>query len=289
MPGTPILSFGTAGCNLACKFCQNWDMSKSREMDTLADQATPETIAGAAHKLGCHSVAYTYNDPVIFHEYAIDVAKECRKLDIKSVAVTAAYISETARAEFFSQMDAANVDLKAFSENFYDKLTGGHLQPVLDTLRYLKHETKVWFELTTLLIPGENDSENELEEMTQWVVENLGPDVPMHFTAFHPDWKMLNKPPTPARTLSMARRIAIKNGVRYAYTGNVHDQQGASTYCHNCGGTLIGRDWYILSDWNLTADGKCNQCGTACAGVFAAQAGSWGAKRLPVRLRDFAV
>ncbi len=289
LPGTPILSFGTAGCNLACKFCQNWDMSKSREMDTLADQATPETIAGAAHKLGCHSVAYTYNDPVIFHEYAIDVAKECRKLDIKSVAVTAAYISETARAEFFSQMDAANVDLKAFSENFYDKLTGGHLQPVLDTLRYLKHETKVWFELTTLLIPGENDSENELEEMTQWVVENLGPDVPMHFTAFHPDWKMLNKPPTPARTLSMARRIAIKNGVRYAYTGNVHDQQGASTYCHNCGGTLIGRDWYILSDWNLTADGKCNQCGTACAGVFAAQAGSWGAKRLPVRLRDFAV
>ncbi|HEC83826.1 MAG TPA: AmmeMemoRadiSam system radical SAM enzyme, partial [Thioploca sp.] len=179
LPGTPILSFGTAGCNLACKFCQNWDMSKSREMDTLADQATPETIAGAAHKLGCHSVAYTYNDPVIFHEYAIDVAKACRKLDIKSVAVTAAYISETARAEFFSQMDAANVDLKAFNENFYYKLTGGHLQPVLDTLRYLKHETTVWFELTTLLIPGENDSENELEEMTQWVVENLGPDVPM--------------------------------------------------------------------------------------------------------------
>ncbi len=287
LPGTPILSFGTAGCNLACKFCQNWDMSKSRQMDTLADQAYPETLARAAHKLGCNSVAYTYNDPVIFYEYAIDVAKACREWDIKSVAVTAGYICEEPREAFFQQMDAANVDLKAFTEKFYYKLTGGHLQPVLDTLRYLKQETQVWIELTTLLIPGENDSETELEEMTQWVVENLGPDVPMHFTAFHPDWKMLDKPPTSSRTLTMARRIALKNGVRYAYTGNVHDQAGASTYCHQCGNVLIGRDWYILSDWNLTAEGKCNRCGTTCAGVFAAQAGQWGAKRMPVRLRDF--
>jgi len=287
LPGTPILSFGTAGCNLACQFCQNWDMSKSRKMDTLADQADPETLARAAHKLGCNSVAYTYNDPVIFYEYAIDVAKACRELDIKSVAVTAGYICEAPREAFFQEMDAANVDLKAFTEKFYYKLTGGHLQPVLDTLRYLKQETQVWIELTTLLIPGENDSETELEEMTQWVVENLGPDVPMHFTAFHPDWKMLDKPPTSSRTLTMARNIALKNGVRYAYTGNVHDQDGASTYCHQCGNVLIGRDWYILSDWNLTADGQCNQCGTTCAGVFAAQAGQWGAKRVPVRLRDF--
>jgi pyruvate formate lyase activating enzyme len=288
LPGTPILSFGTAGCNLACKFCQNWDVSKSRQMDRLADQAAPDTLARAAQKLGCRSVAYTYNDPVIFHEYAIDVAKECRKQDIKSVAVTAGYICDEPRAEFFSYMDAANMDLKAFTDRFYYKLTGGHLQPVLDTLRYLKHETNVWFEITTLLIPDENDSETELEEMTQWVVENLGPDVPMHFTGFHPDWKMLDKLPTSAHTLSKARQIALKNGVRYAYTGNVHDKQGGSTYCHNCGNLLIGRDWYILSDWNLTADGNCNRCDTACAGVFAAQAGDWGAKRLPVRLRNFA-
>ena len=286
LPGTPILSFGTAGCNLTCKFCQNWDMSKSREMDILAELAAPETLARAARKLGCRSVAYTYNEPIIFHEYAIDVAKECRKLDLKSVAVTAGYICSEPRLEFFRYMDAANVDLKAFNESFYYKLTGGHLQPVLDTLRYLKHETSLWFELTTLLIPGENDSETELEEMTQWVVENLGPDIPMHFTAFHPTWKMLDKPPTKTHTLTQARRIAIKNGVRYAYTGNVHDKSGESTYCHNCNNMLIGRDWYILSDWNLTADGKCNQCGTACAGVFEAQAGHWGAQRLPVRLQD---
>ncbi|MDH5191813.1 MAG: AmmeMemoRadiSam system radical SAM enzyme, partial [Gammaproteobacteria bacterium] len=192
LPGTPVLSFGTAGCNLACKFCQNWDISKSREMDTLADQAMPEDIARVAKQTGCKSVAYTYNDPVIFHEYAIDVAKECRKLDIKSVAVTAGYITEEPRAEFFSYMDAANVDLKAFTERFYWKLTGAHIVPILETLIYIKKETDVWLETTTLLIPGENDSERELEEMTQWVVENLGPDVPMHFSAFHPSWKMMD-------------------------------------------------------------------------------------------------
>jgi pyruvate formate lyase activating enzyme len=288
LPGTSVLSFGTAGCNLACKFCQNWDISKSREIDTLADEASPELIARAAHQLNCRSVAYTYNDPVIFMEYAIDVAKECRKYGIKSVAVTAGYICPEPRAEFFSYMDAANVDLKAFTERFYYKITGGHLQPVLDTLKYIKHETDVWLELTTLLIPDENDSDTELEEMTQWVVENLGPDVPMHFTAFHPDWKMLDKPPTPTQTLAKARRIALKNGVRYAFTGNVHDRAGGSTYCHNCGELLIGRDWYVLSDWNLTAEGKCKFCGTPCGGIFEVSPGTWGAKRQPVRLRDFA-
>ncbi len=287
LPGTPILSFGTAGCNLACQFCQNWDISKSREMDTLSEEAAPDVLARAAQQLGCSSVAFTYNDPIIFYEYAIDVAKECRKRDIKSVAVTAGYICEEPREAFFSEMDAANVDLKAFSEKFYHKLTGGHLQPVLDTLCYLKEETDVWLELTTLLIPGENDSEKELEEMTQWVVENLGADVPMHFTAFHPSWKMLDKTSTPHQTLTMARRIALKNGVHYAYTGNVHDQEGESTYCHHCGYKLIERDWYVLSDWHLTPDGKCERCGTTCAGLFNAEAGRWGAKRLPVRLRDF--
>ena len=288
LPGTPILSFGTAGCNLACKFCQNWDISKSREIDTLADEASPELIARAAHQLGCRSVAFTYNDPVIFLEYAVDVAKECHKVNIKTVAVTAGYICEEPRKEFFRYMDAANVDLKAFSERFYYKITGGHLQPVLDTLMYIKHHTTVWLELTTLLIPGENDSEQEIEKMTQWVVENLGPDVPMHFTAFHPDWKMMDKTSTPPETLNQARHIAQKNGVRYAYTGNIHDEKGGSTYCHNCGKRLIGRDWYVLSEWNLTPNGHCKFCGSQCAGVFESTPGTWGAKRQPVVLKNYA-
>ena len=288
LPGTPVLSFGTAGCNLACKFCQNWDISKSREIHTLTDAASPELIARAAQQLNCRSVAYTYNDPVIFHEYAIDVAQACHEKGIKSVAVTAGYVCPEPRAEFYRYMDAANVDLKAFTEDFYHKITGSHLAPVLETLEYIKHETDVWLELTTLLIPGKNDSEKELNEMTEWVVEKLGPDVPMHFSAFHPDWKMMDVPPTPKETLIRAREIAISNGVRYAYTGNVHNQAGDSTWCHQCGELLIGRDWYVLSDWNLTADGKCAACGTPCAGVFEARPGNWGAKQQPVRLSDFA-
>jgi pyruvate formate lyase activating enzyme len=284
LPGTPVLSFGTAGCNLACKFCQNWDMSKSREMDRLTDAASPEMLVEAAKRLGCRSIDYTYNDPVIFMEYAIDVAQACHAHGLKSVAVTAGYICPAPRVEFYRHMDAANVDLKGFTEDFYWKICGGHLQPVLETLAYLKHETSVWFEITNLVIPGENDSDKEFEEMTQWVVEHLGPDVPMHFTAFHPDWKMLDKPHTPASTLSRARDIAVKNGVRYAYTGNVHDESGASTYCHGCGARLIGRDWYVMTAWNLTADSRCPKCGTPCAGVFEDHAGNWGARRIPVRL-----
>jgi len=284
LPGTPVLSFGTAGCNLTCKFCQNWDISKSREIDTLADAASPEKIAQVARKLNCRSVAFTYNDPVIFHEYAIDVAAACHELDIKTVAVTAGYICEEPRKEFYAGMDAANVDLKSFSEDFYHKLTGGHLQPVLEGLEYLKHETDVWFELTTLLIPGKNDSDKELNEMTKWVVEKLGPDVPMHFTAFHPDFKMQDIPPTPMETLTRARKIALQNGVRYAYTGNVHDEGGESTYCHSCGEKLIGRDWYVLSDWNLDEKDCCKQCGEALSGVFEPSPGTWGAKRQPVYL-----
>ncbi len=288
LPGTPVLSFGTAGCNLACKFCQNWDISKSREFDTLADEAMPETIALAARELHCRSVAFTYNDPVIFHEYAIDVAKACKEQGIKTVAVTAGYVCPEPRAEFYRHMDAANVDLKAFTERFYRKITGSRLQPVLDTLVYVKHQTDVWLELTTLLIPGENDSDQELDEMTCWVVEHLGPDVPMHFTAFHPDWKMMDVPPTPFETLIRARDIAKGNGVRYAYTGNVHDLEGESTYCHHCGRRVIGRDWYVLSEWRLDGEGRCRDCGTPCAGVFEARPGDWGAKRMPVRLKDYA-
>ena len=287
LPGTPVLSFGTAGCNLSCKFCQNWDISKSREMDTLADAASPEVIARAAHALGCRSVAFTYNDPVIFHEYAIDVAQACHALGIKTVAVTAGYVCEEPRREFYKYMDAANVDLKAFTERFYHQITSGHLQPVLDTLLYLKHETKVWFEITTLLIPGENDSDEEIDLLTQWVVTQLGPDLPIHFTAFHPDYRMMDKPHTPPATLTRARRIAIQNGVRYAYTGNVHDPEGDSTYCHQCGKKIVGRDWYVLTEWNLTDDGHCSFCGTACAGLFDGPPGHWGRRYLAVHLRDF--
>jgi pyruvate formate lyase activating enzyme len=289
LPGSPILSFGTAGCNLACRFCQNWDISKSREFDTLADSASPEMIAAAAERLGCRSVAFTYNDPVIFHEYAIDVADACRARGIRSVAVTAGYVCPEPRAEFYRHMDAANVDLKGFTERFYDKVCSGHLQPVLDTLVYLKHETDVWFEITTLLIPGENDSESEIEAETQWIMETLGPDVPLHFTAFHPDWKMLDKPPTPPVTLTRARKIAVKNGLRYVYTGNVHDRKGGSTYCHNCGELLIGRDWYNLLAWQLDDQGHCLECGTRCAGVFEGPPGTWGAQRQGVSLAHRAV
>jgi pyruvate formate lyase activating enzyme len=287
LPGTPVLSFGTAGCNLACKFCQNWDISKSRETDTLADRATPETIALAAERLGAASVAFTYNDPVIFLEYAVDVAQACHERGIRAVAVTAGEICPEPRADFYRAMDAANVDLKGFTESFYRKICGGSLAPVLDTLRYLKHETDVWFELTTLLIPGENDADSELDAMTRWVAEELGPDVPMHFTAFHPDYKMMDVPPTPPATLTRARRIALANGVRYAYTGNVHDRKGGSTFCHACGELLIGRDWFQLTAWGLSDEGSCRRCGTPLPGRFAGGPGSWGARRQPVRLADF--
>jgi pyruvate formate lyase activating enzyme len=327
LPGTPVLSFGTAGCNLGCRFCQNWDISKSRELDTLADEASPAAIAHAAKRAGCRAVAFTYNDPVIFHEYAVDVAQACRAEGIKTVAVTAGYVCAEPRAEFYRHMDAANVDLKAFTEEFYAKVTLAELAPVLETLVYLKHETDVWFEITTLLIPGLNDSDAELDAMTRWVAGKLGPDVPMHFTAFHPDYKMRDRPPTPPATLARARRIALANGIRYAYTGNVHDEEGGSTYCHACGAHLIGRDGYTLTAWNLApaeeagsngqagkrrrgagagdpeagGDGqeasagsaaagkdghawRCARCGTGCAGVFEPRPGTWGARRLPLRI-----
>jgi len=288
-PGTGVLSFGTAGCNLACKFCQNWDISKSREVDTLADAASPETIAKAANALGCRSVAFTYNDPVIFLEYAVDVATACHEVGVATVAVTAGEIQPEPRREFFHHMDAANVDLKAFTDDFYRRLCSGRLQPVLDTLVYLRNETDVWFETTTLVISGENDSPDEIDRMTRWVVRELGPDVPMHFTAFHPDFKMRDKAPTPGSTLTRCRRIALDNGVRHVYTGNVHDEAGGSTYCYSCGEVLVGRDWYRLTTWNLDHEGKCRSCGTPCSGRFEEQPGDWGPRRLPVRLKDFEI
>ncbi|MDH5538467.1 MAG: AmmeMemoRadiSam system radical SAM enzyme, partial [Rhizobacter sp.] len=229
LPGSSVFSFGTAGCNLACKFCQNWDISKSREMDRLMDQASPARIAEVAAGKGCTSVAFTYNDPVIFAEYAMDTADACRARGVKTVAVTAGYIHAEPRREFFARMDAANVDLKAFSDDFYFRQTGAHLAPVLDTLQYIVHETDCWLEITTLLIPGHNDSDAELQALTRWVAEQLGPDVPLHFSAFHPDHKMGDVPPTPPTTLTRARRIALGNGLHFVYTGNVHDTDGGST------------------------------------------------------------
>ncbi len=282
LPGTPVLSFGTAGCNLTCRFCQNWDISKAGEFDRLTEEASPEAIADAAVRSGCRSVAFTYNDPVVFVEYAIDVAEACHARGVKTVAVSAGYMCDEPRREFYRHIDAANIDLKGFTEAFYKKLCTGSLSAVLETLAYLKHETKVWLEITTLLIPGENDSPAELEALSAWVFEHLGPDVPLHFTAFHPDWKMLDWTPTPAATLMAARNIACAMGLRHVYTGNIHDEATQSTYCHACGSHVIGRDWYEITSWNLTRDGRCKSCGTACAGVFDDPPGSWGRRRRPL-------
>ncbi len=283
-PGTSILSFGTAGCNLGCKFCQNWNISKSKEFDTLTDEATPQRIAQVAQKLECKSVAFTYNDPVIFAEYAMDCADACRAVGIHPVAKTAGYITDEARPEFYKHMDAANVDLKAFTEHFYRNVTLAALKPVLDTLVYIKSHTNVWLEITNLVIPGENDSEKEFQEMSEWIFRNLGPDVPLHFTAFHPDFRMLDHPPTPAETLTRARQIAIGKGLRYVYTGNVHDPKGSSTYCHSCKKLLIERDWYELGQYTLVKKNQCRYCGNALPGHFEESPGHWGSKRVPVRL-----
>jgi pyruvate formate lyase activating enzyme len=283
-PGSRVFSFGTAGCNLACKFCQNWDISKSREMDTLMEVASPEAIAAAAVRTGCTSVAFTYNDPVIFAEYALDTADACHALGIQTVAVTAGYIGVEARAEFYAKMDAANVDLKAFTEEFYFKQCGAHLQPVLDTLMFLRRETQVWFEVTTLLIPGKNDSDTEIEAMCAWAVRELGCEVPWHFTAFHPDYKMTDVPRTPASTLTRAREIALRAGLRYVYTGNVHDRTGGTTFCSGCGRSVIARDWHEILSYELLAAGSCRYCGAKLPGRFGRSPGRGGRMRVPVRV-----
>jgi pyruvate formate lyase activating enzyme len=283
-PGSSVLSFGTAGCNLACKFCQNWDISRSREMDRLQDAAAPEAIARAAAQLGCKSVAYTYNDPVIFAEYAMDIADACRARGVQNVAVTAGYIHDAPRREFYAKMDAANVDLKAFTDEFYFRTCGGRLQPVLDTLVYLVKETQVWTEITTLLIPGRNDSDEELEAESKWIFDHLGPDVPLHFTAFHPDWKLLEVEATPPATLTRARDIALRAGLRFVYTGNVHDQGGGSTYCPSCGETAIARDWYRINLYRLSETGACLSCGARLPGRYQKFGKPFGPRRIPVRL-----
>ncbi|NOX18221.1 MAG: AmmeMemoRadiSam system radical SAM enzyme [Chlorobi bacterium] len=267
LPGSNVLSFGTAGCNLGCKFCQNWSMSKAKLDEVNSLYATPEDVVALAKKYRTPSIAYTYNDPTIFGEYVIDISKLAREENIKSVMVTAGYIDKDARKDVYKYIDAANVDLKAFSETFYHKLTFSHLDPVLDTLLWLKRETDVWIEITTLLIPGENDSDEEIKSMTGWIVENLGPDVPLHFTAFHPSFKMLDYRYTPPATLNKARETALRQGINYCYTGNVHNVEAQTTYCPSCGEPLIIRDWHsVLS--NKIIDGKCSTCGEKIAGVF---------------------
>ncbi len=285
LPGTPVLSFGTAGCNLTCKFCQNWDISKSRDVDTLADAASPQAIAEAAVRLGCTSVAFTYNDPVVFLEYAVDTALACRAQGIRTVGVTAGYIEPGPRAELFGVMDAINIDLKGFTEEYYHKVCGGHLDRVLESIEWAVHESPAWIELTTLVVPGHNDSDAELTRMARWVIDHVGPDVPMHFSAFHPDWKMLDVSATPPQTLARARRIAMDAGVHFAYTGNVHDPDGDTTFCPSCQTPVIERDWYEILRYDLDPQGACPTCGTVIPGVFEVAAGTWGRRRLPVTLR----
>jgi pyruvate formate lyase activating enzyme len=284
LPGTPTLSFGTAGCNLGCAFCQNWDISTSREWDILADAASPAAIAAAAREHGCRSVAFTYNDPTIFLEYAVDVAAACQELGLRTVAVTAGYIEPGPRVELFGAMDAANVDLKSFDDDTYRRVCLGRLRPVLDTLEAIADEGRTWLEITTLLIPGLNDSDEELDALTSWIVDHLGPSVPLHFTAFHPDHRMRDRPPTPAASLRHARSIGLANGLRYVYTGNVHDPDGQSTWCHACGALLIGRSGYDITAWRLSLDGACSLCGEPCAGVFEPRPGDWGSRRQPIAI-----
>jgi pyruvate formate lyase activating enzyme len=281
-PGTSVLSFGTAGCNLGCKFCQNWDLSRSQDIQRTIEKATAQDIVKIAMKYQCKSVAFTYNEPAIFAEYVIDVAKACRENGIKTVAVTAGYISAESRFEFFEHMDATNVDLKAFSDEFYQELAAGHLQPVLDTLVYLKKQTRVWIEITNLLIPGRNDSNEAIDDMTRWVVKALGPDVPLHFSAFHPAYKMMDYPPTPIATLKRAAQVATGNGIRYVYLGNVSDSIGGNTFCHHCRKLLIERDWYEIGKYHLKDRNHCEYCGTECAGHFDDRPGIWGSQRLAV-------
>ena len=267
LPGSKVLSFGSVGCNLGCSFCQNWRLSRAEEFDGDSEDATPEAVAATAWSEGCRSVAFTYNDPVVFAEYALDVARACHARRLKTVAVTAGYISATARGEFFSGMDAANVDLKAFSEDFYQRLCQAHLQPVLDTLMYLRRETKVWLEVTTLLIPGENDSREELTRAAAWFHDKLGSDVPWHFSAFHPDYRMMDHFRTPLDTLTMAREIALRQGIRHVYIGNLHHAEGSCTRCSCCGKPLIEREGFSVLGNRLVGD-CCPSCKAVLPGVF---------------------
>ncbi len=267
LPGARVLSFGTAGCNLGCKFCQNWDISKAKIDQHASETTAPDEIVELALRAGCRGIAYTYNDPVIWAEFAVDVARAAHDAGLVNVFVTAGYVTREARAEVFAHMDATNVDLKAFTEEFYHRITFGHLEPVLDTLAWLRRETAVWTEITTLLIPGLNDGDEEIARECEWIAEHLGLDVPLHFTAFHPDFKMTERPRTPPGTLVRARAIARARGLRFCYVGNVHDAEGQTTWCPGCGAALIVRDWHAIRRYRM-GGGRCLECGAEIPGRF---------------------
>ncbi len=266
-PGTSILSFGTVGCNLGCRFCQNWDISRASADERAMGEYTPRDVVDLAVEAGCPSIAFTYNEPIIFAEWAIDVAMEAHARGLATVFVTNGYVTREARAEVFEHVDAANVDLKGFTEAFYGKVTLSHLAPVLETLEWLARERRVWVEVTNLVIPGLNDDPGETRALSEWVRDHMGPETPLHFTAFHPDYKMLDRPPTPAATLTRARAIAREVGLLHVYTGNVHDPEGQTTFCPGCGEALIVRDWFAVRAYRLDGD-RCRSCGRRLAGRF---------------------
>ena len=267
-PGSSVFSFGTIGCNLGCKFCQAWSITKSRTMFAhLTSPASPRQIAEAAQRLGCRSVAFTYNEPVIWAEYAIDTARWCRRLGLKVIVVTAGYINAGARPLFFRDVDAVNVDLKGLTDDFYQRLTLSHLQPVLDTLQWIKQETDVWLEVTNLIIPGENDARDDIQRLSSWIAAHLGAEVPLHFTQFRPHYRLSDSQPTPPATLIDARELALHCGLKYVYTGNVEDPDRQSTYCPACGWLLIERNVYDLGRYNIRG-GRCAHCRQPIAGLF---------------------
>jgi len=266
LPGSRVFSMGTAGCNMGCFFCQNWDISKSRQDQVRSQRVAPEDVPLLALEHGCESIAFTYNEPTIWGEYVIDICKAAKNHGLRTVMVSNGYITREAFHDIYDHIDAANIDLKAFTENFYGKITLTHLQPVLDTLRWLKNETPVWFELTNLLIPTLNDGAEEIGKLSEWVMQHLGPDVPLHFTAFHPDFKLQDKPPTPPETLHRARKIALDAGLHYVYEGNIFSE-GANTHCPSCGDLVIRRSWHNVLENNLKY-GACPSCGLAIPGVW---------------------
>jgi pyruvate formate lyase activating enzyme len=252
---------------MGCQFCQNWNTSKSRADSTKLNKTTPEEIVQIAKQYNCKSVAFTYNDPVIFFEYALDTAKLCRENGIKTVAVTSGFMNPEPAKEFYALMDGANIDLKGFSEKFYKKNCLAKLQPVLDTIKYAVNETNCHVELTTLLIEGENDRIDDLKAECEWITENLGDTVPLHFSAFTPKYNFAKRRPTSFETLLKAYKIAKDAGIKYVYTGNLTNTETSTTYCKNCGKPVIIRNGYQLLGYNLQ-DGKCMNCGTLCDGRF---------------------
>ena len=272
LPGTRVFSLGTAGCNMGCSFCQNWDISKSKSDQVHATHMPPEDVVALAIHNGCPSIAFTYNEPTIWGEYVIDICRAAREAGIRTVMVTNGYVTREAFHDIYDHVDAANVDLKGFTENFYGKVTLTHLQPVLDVLTWLKQETNVWLEITNLLIPSLNDDPAELRHLCEWITEHLGPDVPLHFTAFHPDFKLRDKPRTPPETLHAARRIALDAGLHFVYEGNIPSGAG-DTNCPGCGKILVCRSWHEVLE-NSIQDGACPACGRLIPGQWTNQRGA---------------